>query len=361
VLPTNGDFIQRHAEAVCLQHKVTVLHIVSDNTLSETKIDIKEINNVQTLIGYVKPTKNPILKSFRFFKTYFQLLKKTVPFDILHLNVLFPFGIFALHQKWIHKVPYIISEHWTGYNKFSKKQISFFEKSLSKIITKNAFTLCPVSEQLSLSMQNTGLKGNYIPIGNVVDTQLFKPGYWKENTFTIIHISGLNNLQKNISGMLKTAKKLEEHIGKFTWKFIGGNETQYQNLLSDLAFTSAKIEFIPHLTQTELATHIQTAHICVSFSNYETFGITMIEAIASGTFVVATNTGILTEFTKDNFFKSIPINDESALVEAIVNRLNQPEKLNTDKMHNLIDTKFSKEVISKQFTKIYHQALKPQP
>ena len=358
VLPTNGDFIQRHAEAVSLKHTVSILHIVSDTAIAKTKIDVKEANNVQTFIGYVKHTKNPVLKSIRFFKVYTEIIKKIAPFDIIHLNVLFPFGLFALHQKFFRNIPYIITEHWTGYNQFSINQIPFFEKSLSKIITKNAFSICPVSEQLSLNMQNTGLKGNYTPIGNVVDTELFKPGSVKENTFTIIHISSLNNLQKNISGMLKAAKKLEEHIGKFTWKFIGGNEAQYQNLLSDLAFTSANIEFTPHLTQSELVTHIQTAHVCVSFSNYETFGITMTEAIASGTFVVASNTGILTEFPQEDYFKIIPINDEAALVDAIINRQNQLKKLNTKKMHYFIDTKFSKEVISKQFSKMYHQALK---
>jgi len=35
VLKTNGDFIQRHAEAVALQHNVTVLHVISDSYLSE--------------------------------------------------------------------------------------------------------------------------------------------------------------------------------------------------------------------------------------------------------------------------------------------------------------------------------------
>jgi len=355
---TNGDFIQRHAEAVSTVHKVSVIHIVSGKKTQKSYIDFQKINDVDTYIGYVTFTKSPILKSIRFFKIYLEILKKITPFDIIHLNVLFPFGVFALHQKWIHKIPFIISEHWTGYNKLSESRISIFEKSLSKIITKNAFTICTVSEQLSLSMQNLGLTGSYTPTGNVVDTLLFKPGKNKENTFTIIHVSSLNDLQKNISGMLRAAKKLEQNIGEFTWQFIGGDKTEYQKLLSNLAFTTAKIEFIPHLTQNRLATHIQTAHICVSFSNYETFGITMTEAIACGTFVIASNTGILTEFLKEDYFKIIPIKDETALLKAIVNRKNQPKKLNSEKMHRFIDAKFSKKVIAQQFSTIYNQALK---
>lgn len=172
VLPTNGDFILRHAEAVSLEHTVSILHIVSDTAISKTKIDFKEINNVQTFIGYVKHTKNPILKSIRFFKVYTEIIKKIAPFDIIHLNVLFPFGLFALHQKFFRNIPYIITEHWTGYHKPLSNEISFIERFISKKITKKAAFVSPVSNNLKNAMIDFGLKGNYNTIPNVVDTNL---------------------------------------------------------------------------------------------------------------------------------------------------------------------------------------------
>ena len=63
VLPTNGDFIQRHAEAVSMKHKVTVLHIITDENLAIKKqVEFAKINNIETYIGYVKKNKKSILK-----------------------------------------------------------------------------------------------------------------------------------------------------------------------------------------------------------------------------------------------------------------------------------------------------------
>ena len=108
VLPNNGDFIQRHAEAVTLKHTVSVLHIVSDKNILKTEISIKNINEIQTYIGYVKHSNNPILKFIRFYLVYKEFIKKINAFDVIHLNILFPLGIIALHQKWFLKIPFII-------------------------------------------------------------------------------------------------------------------------------------------------------------------------------------------------------------------------------------------------------------
>ena len=126
-------------------------------------------------------------------------------------------------KKSLKKKPFIISEHWTGYLTPQNQKISSIQKMLSKLITKNAAYICPVSNELEIAMQNFGLKGNYKPIGNVVDTTTFSKDSEKKPEFTLIHVSSLNDMQKNISGMLRTAKELEEKIPHFTWRFYWWN------------------------------------------------------------------------------------------------------------------------------------------
>lgn len=65
VSPTNGDFIQRHAEAVSLNHKVTVIHIIT-NKEAKKNIDYttEKINGIETHIGYIKHCNNPFKKIF---------------------------------------------------------------------------------------------------------------------------------------------------------------------------------------------------------------------------------------------------------------------------------------------------------
>lgn len=358
VLPTNGDFIQRHAKAVSLQHKVSVLHIISDKSIYKSKIEINTLQNVNTYIGYIKHTSNRFLKLIRFLKMYNRLLHKITPFDLVHLNVTFPFGLFALQQKAIRKIPYIISEHWTGYLTSQNHKISFIQKILSQKITKNAAFVCPVSRELMIAMQAFGLKGNYKSIGNVIDTTTFYQNYEKESQFTIIHISSLNDTQKNISGMLTAAKKLENSIGNFTWKFIGGSSRDYDNLIGKLKFNKAVIQFIDHLPQKELSSHLQKAHICISYSNYETFGVTLAEAIASGTYVISTNTGILNEISKKEYFSIIPVRDEAALLDAIMLQKNNRIQLDSNEMNTFIKEMFSPEIIAKKFSDLYYKSMK---
>jgi len=359
VLPTNGDFIQRHAEAVSLQHKVSVLHIISDNTLSESKIDIKEVNNVQTLIGYVKPTKNPILKSIRFIRVYKKIMHKLGSFDVIHLNVLFPFGVFALHQKTFRKIPFIISEHWTGYHKPQSNKISFVEHFISKRITKKATFVCPVSKNLKKSMIDFGLLGQYISVPNVVDTDLFKPQTNNENSLTIIHASGMNDAHKNISGMLKVARILEDQIPDFTWEFIGGKADQFTELINQLGFKRKTINFIDHITQKELAVYFKNASLFVLFSNYENLPCVILEAFSAGLPVISTNVGGIDEYFPSNFGCLIEKGNTKQLEEKI-KKIAEQENSNKNEMHLYAKKHFSKEAIATSFTLLYNQAINNQ-
>ena len=152
VLPTNGDFIKRHAEAISTLNDVSVLHIISDKTISHSTLVATKDNNVNTFIGYVRYTSNPLVKYIRFTRMYKKAIRQIASFDIIHLNVLFPFGILALHQKIFNKIPFIISEHWTGYQSIASKKVSTFHKFIAKKIIRRASIVAPVSKHLQLSM-----------------------------------------------------------------------------------------------------------------------------------------------------------------------------------------------------------------
>jgi len=100
VLPQNGDFIQRHAEAVALKHQITVIHVVTDPTVSKTEITDHQINEVRTLIAYVRPKGLGFLKLLQFAQTYFTLLEMVEPFDLIHVNRIYPAGLIGLFIKY---------------------------------------------------------------------------------------------------------------------------------------------------------------------------------------------------------------------------------------------------------------------
>lgn len=359
VLPTNGDFVQRHAEAVAIQHKVTIAHVITDKKVTQNiEITDEIINSVRTLIAYIKPTKNPIIKYFRFKKAYTLLLKKVEKIDVAHVNVLFPTGLIALALKRKRNIPYIITEHHSIYHKPYNIEIGFIEYYLSKRIVKKASIVVPVSKDLAKSMQNYGLEGNYETVPNVIDTSLFLPK--KEQTkkqFTLLHVSNMVPL-KNVEGILRVVKKLEAKLESFHFYFIGGQATEYKEQASKLAINLKQVTFINHIEHKELISYFQKADVFVLFSDIENLPCVIPEAFSCGTPVISSNVGGISEYFPEDFGILVAPNNETQLLDAIV-------KLHTDykvkspvEMHDYVINNFSKEHINKAFTKLYLKALR---
>ena len=346
----------RHAKAMSSKHSVSVLHIISKNGLLKTEFEVKKESNFNTYIAYTKPSKNLFIKLYRFWFAYKILLARIEPFDIVHLNKLYPFGFFALHLKKFKQIPFIISEHWTGYHLKGNKSFSCIEKIFSKRISKNASFICPVSRDLKKSMLEYGLEGNYKIVPNVVDTALFKPKLKITNEFTITHISSLLDKHKNISGMLRVAKKLENTIDSFKWNFIGGKENQFKDLIKSLEFNKDQIHFIDHLDHEKIPEKLNESDIFVLFSNYENLPCVILESFACGTPVISTDVGGINEFFPNEFGFLIEKNNEKQLENKILNLYHNP-KNQSSKMHQYAIDNFSSKRICDSFTKLYIKTL----
>lgn len=358
ILPTNGDFIQRHAEAVALKHTVSVLHIISNKSnLVKTYYTKENINGVKTYIAYVKFSKNPFIKLYLFFIAFKNLLRKINIIDVVHLNEIYPFGVFSLYLKWFYKKPYIISEHFTGYHKPQSKHLSVLRKFISRIITKNAAFVCPVSNNLRDALLDLGYTANYKRIPNVVDTKLFIPIENNQNTFTIVHVSNMINTHKNVKGILKVIKKLQSKISNFEFKLIGDNSKQYVKFAEKIGVNSTNVKFIDQIKHHKVAKEIAQSNLFILFSNYENLPCVILEAFSCGIPVISTNVGGIKEYFPEDFGKLIAVKNQDELLNQILDFHSNfvPKK---SKMHQFVKDNFSKEKIVSDFEKLYFKALK---
>jgi glycosyltransferase involved in cell wall biosynthesis len=357
VLPYNGDFIQRHAEAISLKNNVTVFHVISDSQCkSNLEIDESFINNVITKIIYIKATTNIVLKFFRFFKAYQIIIKSSDKFDIVHVNKLYPIGIVALYLKWFRKKNFVISEHWTGYQINSKFNITNFEIFISKIITKNASHICTVSKNLCKSMLATGLLGNYTVVPNVVDTEQFCPVSKINNSLILLHISSMADDHKNISGILETLAELKKEIKNFKFYLIGNGSIKYSDKIQKLHLMD-QIVLIDQIRYRDIPNYMQQSDLFILFSNYENLPCVILEAFACGLPVISTDVGGISEYFPENFGCIIKRNDKSALLKNIIKMYKAKRKPSPTAMHTYAKQNFSPSVICDSFNDVYYKAL----
>lgn len=355
VLSNNGDFIQRHAEAVSLQHKVTVFHIISDkNSAKNVEIVHEQRNGVNTYIAYIKFTKNPVFKLFLFITAFQTLMEKESSFDLIHLNEIFPFGVFCLFLK----TPFVITEHSTGYLKEHHHTFSYVKKRVLKRIVKKSMRLCPVSLNLKNNIDELiEYKSPYSIVPNVVDTDVFIPKEHQSEIFTILHISNMNDDHKNISGLLETIAKFKRENYKFKLILLGDNSKAYISKAKELKIEGS-INFIEHIAHEGVVKYLQEADVFLLFSNFENLPCVILESFACGTPVISTDVGGIREFFPEHFGKLIPKNDQQELLTSLEEfYIKEFPRAQKNEMHDYAVHKFGKEAIANQFSNVYFQVI----
>jgi L-malate glycosyltransferase len=373
VLPTLGNFVQKHAEAVALNCNVISLNVCADpNCLNSIEIVESVINDVFTVNVYYKKVKHriPVLsalqKLFRTVSAYkagLRIVSSRFTPDLVHHNILYPSGMIALYLKKFRGIPFIITEHSTGYLPLKNRKISTLEKMISKKIAASASVISPVSEDLKNAMQNLGFRGNYKVVSNVVDTKLFYPSDKKKEISKIkfLHISTLDDAHKNISGMLNAIAELSTQRTDFECHFIGdGYASPHVAKAKQLALYSRFAFFDGIKTTVEIAELMRNADCFLMFSNYENMPVVISEALASGIPVIASEVGGIPEHIADERGILVKMRDEKALKDAM-NKMIDSLKENIydkEKLAEYARIHFSYEDVSKKFLHLYRDVLK---
>ena len=362
IAPTDGNFVQRHAEAVALQHKVSVIFPIGDANKESNTYEIVQENKkgVQSILVYFKKHPFFLINVSRKFKA----LKKALPlvgdFDVIHANVLYPIGVLAVWLSIKFSKPLLFTEHWTGYFHPEKSNLSSLKRFVIKQIASKSAFVVPVSNSLKKAMIQLDFKANYRVIGNAIDTNLFAPKTKKKsNRFQLLHISTLNNTHKNIVGMLEVIHAISKKRNDFTLHIIGdSNLEKTKDIIREMGIPKAYITCHGTQTPAEIATFMQASDLYISFSNYETFGVVYIEALATETPVVCTDTGILTEHKElKDAFKLVPVKDKKQLQVHIENYIDNKYTVNREIMRAFAVENFSFEAIAKQYAELYDKML----
>lgn len=358
--PMFGLFVQRHAEAAALHHDISVIYVHPDEKAkNHYDIERTEENGVDTIRIYYKK-QGRLNTAWRYFRACVKGLKMVGKTDLIHVHVLTRMGFIAHWQKNYNGTPYLITEHWSRYlpgNEFS----GTWRKMWTKKIVRRAAMVTTASQVLAEAMQSHGLNNQrYELLPNVVDTDLFKPISHYNEVPKIVHVSCFEDKSKNISGLLEALKLMKEQGINYQAVLIGEGmdlETMKQKAIA-LDLTN-QVRFTGLLQGQDLVDELATGDFFVLPSHYETGGIVLLEAMACGLPVVATNVGALPEIVNEQNGILVPKGDIKALAEAMEQCCCTYNNYDAEALRSPIVERYSKEKVGKLLDEWYQSITHP--
>ncbi len=300
--PMWGLFVEKHAKAVSLIHKVSVLYIypVDNYETKKTELEIHD-HGIDVHYLYFKKPKNSLFYFIKFIYYYYVVfikINKKEKIDLIHVHVLTRMGFLAYLTKITHNMTYVITEHWSRYLPTVGTYNGFFRKLLTKLVVKKAVTVMPVTKNLEDAMINHRLYNeNYTVIPNVVDDLFFNSKNNKKGQIRrIIHVSTFINKSKNISGIIDTIQEISRMRNDFKLILIGeGINFDEMKSKVDSLNLNKYIEFTGLLEKEALVNEFEKANFLLINSNYENMPVVINEAFACGLPVLSTNVGGISE------------------------------------------------------------------
>lgn len=366
--PTLGNFVQKHAESIALYNDVISLAIFPDTNIEEHRMTINEKDNlVELVIYYPKRIKgfkfiNRIINFWNHVKAFqmgYRIVKdKFQKPDIVHLNIVYPLGIWAYWLKKRYKIPYVITENSSGFHVTSDHAYPKPILKLCQRIIKNANYILPVSLNLKENLKLLNPSGQFDIISNVVDENLFISTDSKSTSNKrLIHIStGVDEI-KNLTGMIHVMHEIKSQNCTISLDIVSDGDIEYaRKLASDLKLDNV-VTFHSTKTTSEIAEMIQASDALLMFSNYENFPCVIAEAMMCGKPVISSNVNGIPEHVHE--FNGVLVNprDEKALAHEIKRFANDELTFDSKEIRTYALANFSYSEVGKKFTAIYKKIL----
>lgn len=247
--------------------------------------------------------KDLLVYSWKAFFYSKKIIKKN-KYDLTHSFFTVPCGYLSLVLKRKYKIPYIISLRGADVPGFSER-FSFIYFLLTPIIRKiwkNASMVIACSTGLKELAKKTNADQKIEVIPNGINIELFKPDASKKPADKFIITLGGTRLtgRKGIKYLIEAVSELQSQYPQIRLKIIGdGDEKENLERQCQELNISSKIQFLGKINNKELPPYYQEASLFVLPSLNEGMSNAMLEALASGLPIVATDTGGARELIKD--------------------------------------------------------------
>ena len=392
---TAGDFIERHAHAVApfVKH-LSVIVVLKDDAMPANTFEIqqKQVGSLSIYTAWYGKSlwgglPGKLLSQKKYLSLQNKIFEKIVAAtgkpDLVHVQVAMKAGIYArrLKKKW--GIPYIVTEHWSGYKRESKPNLYEMGKlflQLNKAVLQDAAILLPVSDNLGNTITKNFVAMPYQVVPNVVDTSLF---FFKsptlaatfsavENAQTIAELSPVSpkvfrfihpsymNYPKNPEGILRACSLLKDSGYQFQLQMIGNKNEELLLNAKTLGLLDNCVFFEEEITYADVAKRMQQSDALLMFSRYENMPCIIAEALCCGLTVVSSRVGGIAEVVNESNGILVEAGNVNELVKAMQQMIDTYESYNRPAIAVAAAASFSYNVVGKTISNIYKNLLKAQ-
>jgi len=230
-----------------------------------------------------------------------------------------------------------------------------WKKHIVKFVFENADIVLAVSERTKCDLLRHSKPRSIEVVYNGVDTEKYKPKGNKENI--VLMLAGGRTLNSQIVKRkgIETFVKCAKHLPAIQFVLVAKhkNDTCFKHL-KDITPSNVKITgFIPF---EKLLNYYQRAKVYVQISFYESFGVSVAEAMLCQCIPVVTNRGAIPEVVGDNGFY-VPYGNPEITSKAIKKALDSSNEIGK-KARQRIKQKFTLKKRENKLTEIINRCMK---
>lgn len=277
--------------------------------------------------------------------------------DIFHVHSLVDAGFLALKLSLKYNIPYVVTEHSTA---FARKLLSKGKiKKLEEVVRKSGCNIAVSKEFVGLLNTTFNFKcWQYVP--NIVSDFFLEgslPIDKDKDTFDFINVCLLTE-KKRVDILIKSFSKVFKGNSKIRLK-IGGDGPVKEDL-KELAKTLGVYEqviFLGRLDREQVKNEISAADAFVLSSEYETFGVVLIEALALGKPIIATKCGGPESIVIPKVGCLVEKNSVKALAESMDELYLKKEDYSAEDIRKYCIANFSEYAVTNKLAGVYQLVL----
>ncbi len=358
--PVQGIFVQAQARKLSTTHDVTVVSFKVDKnnfslrpSVHVTKNETGRLTEYRLVVSRFLP----VVNQFSYMYLAYQFIKKLMKektFDLIHAHVSYPAGVVALQLSKTFNIPYVLTEHSSPFESLFRSRI---HKFLALSALKSAGEVAAVSAYTAERIKaHTGRTTEVVY--EIVSTSSFKPESKLKSDKIIIGFAGMltststDQDKKGLDILLKALAALERKDWVLWLVGDGPLLAIYKDMVDKLGLTS-NVQFKGVLKPDEMPAFFREIDFFVLSSRDESFGIVLIEAMASGKPVVSTKCGGPEEIVTEISGILCEKESVSSLSGAINNMLDTYTEYKPDLIWEYVENTFSERAFAIKIEKIY--------